>query len=272
VAVDVNFHREGAGEPLLLIHGLGCRWQMWLPVLAELSASRDVIAIDLPGFGFSPRPDADTDPVPPAGAATLTTLVSEWLGELGVERPHVAGFSLGGWVALELARRGEVRSATAISPAGFHNHWEGIFELASLLAIQRLARVMAPLAATLPSSPAMRKLMLAQYIVHGDRVDRFEADENLRALADCTWYDETAAAIVQQRFEPGEALDVPVTIAWGVKDRLLLPRQAPRAAQAVPGARLVMLPDCGHIATYDDPGLVSSVILETTAPSLVGVP
>src|ERR1700760_4958227 len=107
----LNHHRAGTGEPLLLIHGIGSRWQMWEPVLDLLTPHRDVIAIDLPGFGASGMPVAGT----PAGPDSLTTLVQDFLREIGVERPHVAGNSLGGYIALELARRGQVRSAAALS-------------------------------------------------------------------------------------------------------------------------------------------------------------
>ncbi len=47
-------HRGGSGEPLLLIHGIGSFWPVWEPVLPALEAVRDVIAVDLPGFGDSP--------------------------------------------------------------------------------------------------------------------------------------------------------------------------------------------------------------------------
>jgi pimeloyl-ACP methyl ester carboxylesterase len=53
---SLNHYRGGEGEPLVLIHGIGSRWQMWEPVLEGLVAHRDVIALDLPGFGVSPMP------------------------------------------------------------------------------------------------------------------------------------------------------------------------------------------------------------------------
>lgn len=56
-----------------------------------------------------------------------------------------------------------------------------------------------------------------------------------------------------------------MTIAWGAKDRLLLPRQAKRAARVIPSARMVSLADCGHMPTYDDPDLVTRVLLEGSA-------
>ena len=109
----LNHIRQGTGEPLVLIHGIGSQWQVWGPVLERVGEQRDVVALDLPGFGASP---------PLAGEVTLATLADAVAGlvdELGLERPHVAGNSLGGALALELARTGRARSATGLSPLGF---------------------------------------------------------------------------------------------------------------------------------------------------------
>src|SRR5947207_2828093 len=102
----LNHHRAGEGPALVLIHGIGSRWEVWEPVLATVAAEREVVAIDLPGFAGSEMPPPGT----PAGAASLTRLVGEFLDELGLERPHVAGNSLGGRVALELGKSGRARS------------------------------------------------------------------------------------------------------------------------------------------------------------------
>ncbi len=114
-AMSLNFHREGSGPPLVLLHGIGFHWQAWRPVIGYLSADFDVIACDLPGFGRSQPLSTGVDPTIRAYADAL----AGWLAEMGLERPHVAGNSMGGAIALELADRGDVASATAFSPAGF---------------------------------------------------------------------------------------------------------------------------------------------------------
>src|SRR5947208_15643419 len=115
--MQLSHHRMGSGDPLVLIHGIGSRWQVWEPVIPRLSQEREVIALDLPGFGASPMPPAGT----PAGIESLTRLVAEFLESIGLDKPDVAGNSLGGWISLELAKLGLVRSATGLSPAGFFN-------------------------------------------------------------------------------------------------------------------------------------------------------
>jgi pimeloyl-ACP methyl ester carboxylesterase len=113
--MKVNFDRRGSGTPLVLLHGIGHRWQAWEPVIDTLAEHHDVIAIDLPGFGQSPVPDAGM----PAQMSGTVSAVGDFFDSLDLDHPHVAGNSLGGAIALELAAAGRVASATALSPAGF---------------------------------------------------------------------------------------------------------------------------------------------------------
>lgn len=254
----LNYHRTGSGEPLVLIHGIGSRWQMWEPVLARLQTERDVVAVDLPGFGSSPPPPPGTPP----GVQSLTSLTAQFLDELGLERPHVAGNSLGGWISLELAKQDRVRSATALSPAGFHTEREGAFQRASLWTMVRGARLLARRADRLMSSRAVRVVAFGQVVAHPRRMPAPDAAASVRALAGAAWFDETLPTIVTDHFAGGQAIRVPVTIAWGERDRLLLPRQAARAARAIPAARMITLRGCGHVPTYDDPEQVAQVLLQ----------
>ena len=257
--MELNHHCAGSGDPLVLIHGIGSRWQMWEPVLPALSAAYDVIALDLPGFGASAVPAPGTPP----GTPSLTTLVAEFLSEVGFEWPHVAGNSLGGLVALELARRGVARSGTAVSPAGFASPVEMAFARRSLWFGVRAARLAAPRADRLVGRPGARRLAFRQFIEHPERLSPAEAADIMRALAGAPWFDETLPAVRAFEFSGGSEIQVPVTIAWGERDRLLLPRQARRAATEIPRARMMILRGCGHVATYDDPGQVARAILET---------
>ena len=256
--VDVVYHRSGIGPPLVLIHGIGSHRQMWQPVLSRLEPEREVIAFDLPGFGASPMPPPGTPP----GIESLTDLTTRFLDQLELERPHVAGNSLGGWIALELAKRDRVASATGLSPAGFHNSREAVYQRASLAMTVRLGRLLAPHADRLSRSPAVRRLTWSQIVARPELVPPADAATATKALAGAPWFDDTLKALVKEHFSGGERIGVPVTIAWGEKDRLLLPRQAPRAARRVPGARIVILTGCGHVPTYDDPPQVARVLLD----------
>ncbi len=244
--------RQGAGEPLVLIHGIGSQWQAWTPVLALLARERDVVALDLPGFGAS---------APLAGEVSLGTLagaVSELVFELGLRRPHVAGNSLGGAIAFELAHRGDARSVTALSPLGFARGREVTFARRSLAGSRALARGLAPATGALLATGAGRALLQSQFFARPWRVPAADAVAATRNLATWPGFDATLPLLgTAQRGDLG----VPVTIAWGARDRLLIPRQAARARHAMPGARHLWLDGCGHVPTWDDPEQVAAVLL-----------
>jgi pimeloyl-ACP methyl ester carboxylesterase len=259
--MQLNYHRVGDGPPLVLIHGIGHRWQGWEPVFDRLTPERELIAIDLPGFGDSPPPPPGT----PAGIDSITDLVSGFLDDLGLERPHVAGNSLGGWAALELAKRGRAASATALSPAGFQNALEAVYQQTSFRITVRFSRLIAARAEQVLSRPRLRVLAFAQLVRRPLQIPLAEVGPTVRALAHAPWFDETLRAINTGRFTGGERIAVPTTIAWAEHDLILLPRQARRAARAIPSARMLTLHGCGHVPMTDDPEQVAKVLLEGSA-------
>src|SRR4051794_3729943 len=122
--------RTGSGPPFVLLHGIGLDRRVWDPVVPLLARESEVIAVDLPGFGAS---------APLAGPPTVAALAAA-VEELGLERPHVAGNSLGGGIALELGRRGSAGSVCAISPIGFAVARESTHARGTLKAIHAPAR------------------------------------------------------------------------------------------------------------------------------------
>jgi pimeloyl-ACP methyl ester carboxylesterase len=250
----LNHVRQGRGEPLVLVHGIGSQWQMWLPVLERLAAERDVVALDLPGFGASPA--LDREPT----VAALADAVSAFAAGLGIVRPHVAGNSLGGGIALELARTGRARSVTLLSPIGFAHGRELPYGVAVLRGSRALARLAGPAV-----DPALRTAP-GRAVLQGHmfgRPWRVPAEESIRAthnLARSPGFDATLAHVIGFDWDHGD-VDVPVTVAWGSRDRLLIPRQARRARRRMPHARHVRLRGCGHVPAWDDPEQVAAVLL-----------
>ncbi|HEX4805152.1 MAG TPA: alpha/beta fold hydrolase [Conexibacter sp.] len=249
---------SGSGPPLVLVHGIGSRRGVWDPVAPLLARERDVLAVDLPGFGDSPV--LDEPPTVLALARALTT----WWGELGIERPHVAGNSLGGGIALELARLGAVSSAVALSPIGFWSPAENAYG-GAMLRLTRFAAVrLGPQMRWLARFPAGRAATAGLMFGRPLRRDGAEIAADLAGLAQAPGWDATLPLARSYAFERGEELDVPVTIGWGTRDRLLIPRQAARARAALPRARHVPLPGCGHIPMSDDPEGVAALLLEAS--------
>lgn len=258
--MPVNFHREGSGPALVLLHGVCHHWQAWRPVIDLLSAAFDVIACDLPGFGRSEPLPAAVDPTIPAYAAAF----ERWFGELGLERPHVAGNSMGGAIALELAGRGAVASATALSPAGFWTAAERRYCQLSLGLLVNLPTPMRPPVVRLARTRIGRAALFAQTF---GKPARLPAEEAASTLLDA-WAAPASAgaleAMSRYQYAASGRHDIPVTIAWGDRDRLLPYRlQAPRARRILPGARHLTL-GAGHVPFFDDPAAVAEVIRSGT--------
>ncbi|MFG2319113.1 MULTISPECIES: alpha/beta fold hydrolase [Streptomyces] len=256
--ITLAYARVGAGEPLLLLHGIGHHRQAWDPVVDILATERDVIAVDLPGFGASPA----LPPGLPHDLPTTSAVLGAFCAALGVDRPHVAGNSLGGLLALELGRENLVRSVTALSPAGFWTQAERRYAFGVLTGMRRTARTLPlPLVERLSRTAAGRTALTSTiYARPGRRSPEAVVAETL-ALAHAEGFAETLRAGRSVLFTD-DVPGIPVTVAWGSRDRLLLPRQGVRAKRTVPRARLVRLPGCGHVPMNDDPALVARVLLD----------
>lgn len=253
--MTLAYDRRGDGPPLVLIHGIGSYRGAWAPVLDRLAAERDVIVLDLPGHGESPLlPDGRRHDV-----LALAEAVEEFVAELGIGRPHVAGNSLGGGIALELARRGSVRSATALSPIGFWKPSEVRFARSTLRGSRALARSLLPAAPRLVRSTALRTALFGQVYGRPRRLGPDAALAAVEAFVGARGFD--AVLPYSSRYHFWGTPRVPVTVAWGNRDRLLLPRQAERARRALPEARHVRLDGCGHVPMSDDPELVAEALL-----------
>ncbi len=258
------YERFGTGEPLVLVHGISHRRQAWYPVAEQLAEHREVILFDLPGHGESPELVNDGRHVKDILQDELIAL----LAELDLDRPHIAGNSLGGRIALEAAVDGLVSSATGLSPAGF---WKGdrdfLYIRAHFAALQASAQLAKPVAPSLARSAFARKVMLASLMTHGERVDA----EHLVGDLLCMVAARPALRRIIREGVPfdGEiAADVPVTIAWGTKDRVLLPYQAERARKQLPDAEHVRLEGSGHVPMSDDVEGVVDVLLRGSSQGL----
>jgi len=255
--LPLNHLRRGEGEPLLLLHSLGGTLSQWNPVIDRLAEQREVVAVDMPGFGDSP-------PLPPethGTAQNLAASVLDFVATLGLDgTPAVAGISLGSWVSIECGRQRGVSSVVALCPAGF---WPEPLPPRRNTAYL-LARAIRPLAPLLFRSEAIRKRALATNVRNPERVPFDDAVDLIQGYGGAEGYVDANRHMRAGVVGGLTDLPVPLTIAWAEFDRLV--RNRPLRDGILPAAvRQVVLPGCGHVPTWDDPELVARTILEGTA-------
>jgi pimeloyl-ACP methyl ester carboxylesterase len=264
MAPPAGSYSAGSGTPLVLLHGIGATWRAWNPVLPFLEAHHAVFAPTLPGHSGASRLAPDV--VPTVGA--LVDGIARQLDELGIERAHLAGNSLGGWIALELARRGRARSVVLFGPAGA---WISARRLAGLLAAMRVSsrmlRALAPHADAIAQRRFMRQLLLRAQVAHPDRVDPAELAAAIRAAADSPVVAPLLRTVARHPFEYLlEDSRCPIRLVWAERDQILpFAHYGWPLQERLPGAELVRLPGVGHVPMSDDPQKVAHLILEVTA-------
>lgn len=256
-------HRGGTGEPLVLLHGITMSWAAWRPVIGELERHHDVFAPTLAGHrGGAPWPEGA-----PFEMSVLVDALEAQLDAVGLETAHVMGNSLGGWAALELARRGRARSCVAFSPAGT---WRKPRDLAQLVLFFKLAlRLGTPdWLRRAAADPRVRKLMLSRIMRHAERIPADDVDDFFDDIEECTMIGEFLdGADADAGLAPFATLPCPIRIAWGVHDGVLpWPRYGEPLYAKLPGADFRSLPGCGHVPMWDDPELVVRATLQVTAP------
>jgi len=252
--MTLNHERAGSGEPLVLLHPLGGELVVWQPVFERLAAERDTIALDLPGFGGSPPLPNGTAPTP----QELAAAVASFLDAQGVRRAHLAGNSLGGWVALELAKSGRALSVTTLSAAGL---WERPLGPRAT-PIRRIGRPLLPLVPLFARSAGGRRALLKSVMVRPERVPPAAATRLIRAYVTSPGFEAANSAMRATVFSGIEEIEVPVTLAWAEHDRLVA---RPKSRPA--GARMVTLRGCGHVPTWDGPEQVTRLLLSSGTPA-----
>jgi pimeloyl-ACP methyl ester carboxylesterase len=228
----------------------------WRPVHDALSKDYEVIAVDLPGFGGSPSLPPGVAPT----AAVLADAVERELDWLGVGQFHVAGYSLGARVALELAIRGRTQSVIAIAPDGLGTPLERVHQAAALMSGRALATLLAPYASQLAATGAGRSLFFAMERSRPWQLAAEDARQLLLDFAEAPGYLETVKASMVDVPAGLERITCPVLFLQGTADPLVS-MQSPRFLAFVRHAQLRWLPGLSHVPISDDPQLVASLML-----------
>ena len=263
--VRLHALEAGQGPPLLLLHGAGGGAANWFATIAALSSAHRVIAPDLPGFGLSLPIEFE----PPFGAA-LARVLLEWLSRRGISNMHVAGTSLGGLIALQMAVRARERlkSVVLIDAAGLGRELPAAVRLATLPGAHGLAGS--------TGRPGLR-LFFQRYLTSSD-VPAQRRDKLLSYIRACALAGtgEMLAANIarfasirgQREVVGDDALSmiaVPLLVLWGERDRFIPPSHGARAAALAADARFVTIPGVGHSPNWEAPDRVAGEILRFTA-------
>ena len=259
--MDMHHVRRGAGKPLLLLHGLGGTWRSWTPVLDALAAEREVIAVDLPGFG-------ETPPLPsPVTFDSLADAVTKFIEAQGLTGVDVVGSSMGARLVLELARRGVVGAVVSLDPGGFWRGWQRLFFWATIDLSIRLVRLLQPLMPAITRNPLARTLCFVQLSAHPWRLPADVMLAEMRGYAAARSFDELLRDLATgptQEGPPRGSLTKPMVIGWGRRDRICLRSQSKLAMERFPDARLHWFQHSGHFPMFDEPSATVRLILDTT--------
>ena len=262
--MDEDSFTGGSGTPVVLLHGLGGTGRVWTPVLPLLEAHHTVLALTLSGHAGGPTlPEGVT----PSVAALVDGVAAE-LDRLGIETAHLVGNSLGGWVCLELARRGRARSVVVFGPAGA---WRSTGRLRALMGGMRvtfaLLRRMAPRADSVARRRWVRRMLLARQVDDPDRVPTADLADSIRTSVGAVVVAPLLRTIARVPFEllPQNPA-CPIRVVWAEKDRIIpFAHFGAPLMDRLPGAELVRQPGIGHVPMWDAPGEVARLILEVTA-------
>jgi pimeloyl-ACP methyl ester carboxylesterase len=253
---------------LVLLHPFLVSGAVWQDVVPLLSSDHRVFTPTLLGHSGGPpvrrRPATIWDVVDAAEA---------YLDENGLQRPHLAGNSLGGFVAIELARRGRAATVCALSPAGL---WVGgrgpaarapaARKVHKLAAVSRLTALAGPVGPLIFKSAVVRRLSLRflNSARHGDRLAAGKLVELTRTIVACSVGREVLSTDEEQ-VAPLDPLPCPITLAWAEKDTLLpAATYGAVARERLPRAAFEILPDVNHVPMLDDPELVARTIRAVT--------
>jgi pimeloyl-ACP methyl ester carboxylesterase len=263
VSPDTEGHRGGSGTPLLLLHGISVTWRAWKPVLPLLEAKHDVIAPTLLGHsGAAPLPEG----VEPTLSALVDAVEAE-LDKLGLDTVHVAGNSMGGWIALELARRKRARSVVVFSPAGAFGSDRKSRSLArrmtiGITVIERFGHRLERLA----WSPRGRKLLASSQFARPEQADPLEIIADMRGISAAPVVRPLLAVLADNPMEPLADPGCPVRVVWARRDRIIPFKHFGKPMlDLLPTAELIELDGVGHVPMIDDPETVARLITEVTS-------
>ena len=242
--------------PILLVHGMGSANTVWKPLIPHLLEFSDVITCLLPGHGGNPLdPRVEMDPF------SLAQHLHEEMAREGIERAHLVGNSLGGWIVLELAGHFPERIATvtALAPAGLWLH-PFFIRIPGTDAAKRIANSTNNFAHVGLRLGVAQRLGFSRVSPRWREISYETMLDAARAMAQSDGYYPAWDAFLDKRFDTPIGADIPVTVIFGDKDRALPAKTCQERSLLPQHARWVILENTGHAPMWDSPAGVAAEI------------
>jgi pimeloyl-ACP methyl ester carboxylesterase len=186
-----------------------------------------------------------------------------YLDEHGLDRPHLAGNSMGAFMAIELARRGRAATVCALSPPGLWSPGDGLQARSLNSKGRAVGRLLSPTFPLIFRSASVRRSFLRRMAVHADRLNPAQAVEIINDSLDGAVLDDLSAT--EWHIAPLDPLPCPITVAWSEHDEVLpMAEYASALPERLPQATFKVLAGVGHVPMIDDPALVAHTVLVAT--------
>jgi len=255
-----QFTQDIRNPTLVLVHGLGSAGTIWKTLVPQLVESFTVYAVDLPGHGEAPlRDDEEMDP-----RSLARAIVDYMANDQGVESMHVAGNSLGGWIALEMAAVApdHVLSVTALAPAGLW-HEQPPRKFPPSLDARILAKISQYFMKTAYRIPLLKAIGYKK-ITHLWRELSFEScRDSVIAMARSKGYMPMWHGANGRRFESVVPEKVELSVIFGDEDRTLPEEIAQEKEVAPDHANWIVVDNCAHVIMWNYPDLTVNLIKQT---------
>ncbi len=250
---EVNYCELGEGPAIVFIHGLGASWQSWLEQMPELASDHRVVAMDLPGFGYSEMPREDIS------IESYARWTVKLMDALGIESAAVVGNSMGGFVSAELAIKfpERVQRLVFVSAAIF---WQNRRRAQPLVQLARLsdAVVARALVRATDDIATRRRLRYAALASAGFRYPQYISDELAHEMVRSArrtdgFLPALEALAGYDLVEELPKISCPTLIVWGAHDQLVSVRDAERLEDLIPDSRREVFERTGHVAMLERP-------------------
>ena len=263
---EVNYCELGEGPAILFVHGLGASWQSWLEQMPEFAASHRVVAMDLPGFGYSESPSEDIS------IEYYARWTAKFMDILGIESAAaVVGNSMGGFVSAELAIKSpeRVQRLVFVSAAIF---WQNRRRAQPLVQLARMsdAVVARALVRATDDIATRRRLRYAALATAGFRFPQYVSDElaheMVRSARRTDGFLPALQALAGYDLEEElPKISCPTLIVWGANDQLVSVKDAERLEDLIPDSRREVFKRTGHVAMLERPERFNRLLREFLA-------